>query len=54
MKKLFNKKGDLQWDYIAKIVIGLVVLVFVLLLIWKSKDKIMDLLDSFKDIMRFR
>lgn len=49
-----NKKGELTSETIVKMVITLLVLFFVLIIIWKSKDKIYSLIENFKDFLRFR
>ncbi len=49
-----NKKADITWDTVAKMLIALAVLVFILIIIWKSKDKIVSSFNAFKNFLRFR
>ncbi|MEW6063492.1 MAG: hypothetical protein AB1571_03950 [Nanoarchaeota archaeon] len=47
------KKGDITWDEIAKLIIALTVLIFLVIAVWLLKDKIVDLFDKFLAVLRF-
>ncbi|MBT3984803.1 hypothetical protein HOD38_02220 [archaeon] len=42
MKVLLNKKGDLAWEYIAGIIIAMLVLVLIIIFTTGLKDKVVD------------
>ena len=48
-----NKKGDISWEVMAKLLIGLVVLLVLIILSWLLKDQIYSIFDSFKNFLRF-
>jgi hypothetical protein len=48
-----NRKADFSWETLAKLMIALVLLVFILTALWLSKDKIFSLIDKLKNILRF-
>lgn len=47
------KKGDIEISFVVKLLIGLIVLLVVALIIWKEKDKALDLVTFFKNTLRF-
>lgn len=51
---LKNKKGDLVWREVVLWVIALAVLALVTIGIFLFKDKGINLLDSLKNLLRFR
>lgn len=42
-----NKKGELAWEYIAAIVIALIVLVIIIIFSTSLRDKIIDAITGF-------
>jgi hypothetical protein len=48
-----NKKGDLEFDTILKLIIGIIVLLVVIGLIFLFKDKSLVIIDKIKDLFRF-
>jgi len=50
---MWMKKGDVTWDEVAKLIIALAVLIFLVIAIWLLKDKIIDLFDKFMNVLRF-
>ena len=45
--RMFNKKGDLAWEYIAAIILAMVVLVLIIIFASGLKDKIVEAITSF-------
>ena len=48
-----NKKGDFEWETLAKLIIAIIVLVFILAIIYLAKDKIMEKIQAFGNMLRF-
>ena len=48
-----NKKGDLAWEQITRILIVIVILIVLLLIIKLFRDKSYDLFENFKNFIRF-
>ena len=48
------KKGALEWDQIAKLIIAVLLLAVLLALIIVFKDKIIELFDKLKNMVMFR
>lgn len=53
MKKIRNKHAEIEWDTIVKITMGFLVLLFLTIVVFLFKDKIIDLLGGLKQIFRF-
>lgn len=51
--KSFNKKADFAWESLAKLLIALIVLLFVLGLIWLVKDKIALQIEKLGNLFKF-
>ncbi len=51
--RLFNKKGDVEFDLIIKLVLALIVFIVIILLIFLLKDKSSIIMDKIKHILRF-
>lgn len=47
------KKGDIELDYLAKIVIAVAFLLLMVFLIWIFKDKLFEFGDKLKEIFKF-
>lgn len=52
--KKINKKGEFGWEEIGKAIIALVILVVLLLIAIKFKDKFFLQLGKLVDLLRFR
>ncbi|MBU0962488.1 MAG: hypothetical protein KKD48_01135 [Nanoarchaeota archaeon] len=48
-----NKKADFSFESLAKLLIAVVVLAFLLIIAWLARDKISSLIDQLKNILRF-
>lgn len=48
------KKGALEWDQLAKLIIAVLLLLVLLALIFVFKDKIVELFDKLKEVVMFR
>lgn len=48
-----NKKADFSFESLAKLLIAMVILVFLLIIAWLGKDKIVSLIEQLKNILRF-
>lgn len=44
---MFNHKGDIEWSYIAAIIIALVILILIVIFTTGLKDKIITAITSF-------
>lgn len=47
------KKGEIVWDKLGIWILLLVLLILVLLILFQQKDKIAELIDTIKDVLRF-
>ncbi len=47
------KKGDIELDYLAKIVIAIAFLLLMAFIVWILKDKIFEFGDKIKEIFKF-
>ena len=47
------KKGDIELDYLAKIIIAIAFLLLMAFLIWIFKDKLFEFSDKLKEIFKF-
>lgn len=48
------KKSEMTWETLAKLVIALIFLLFMTIVLFKYKDKMISFLQSLKDYLRFR
>ena len=48
-----NKKGDIEFDIVLKLLIALIVLLIIVGLIYLFKGKSVDLFSKIKDLLRF-
>ncbi len=48
-----TKKGDLTWEMIGRLLIGLVVLAVILVIIFSSKEQMATLAVKIKSLLRF-
>jgi len=48
-----NKKGDIEFDVVLKLLIALVVLLLIIGIVYLLKVKSVDILGKIKDILRF-
>lgn len=48
-----DKKGDLGWEEIAKIILVIVFLIILILIVTLYKDKSLDVIEKIKDLIRF-
>lgn len=48
-----NKRGDIEFDIILKLLLGLIILIIIIGLIFIFKGKSLTILDKVKEIMRF-
>lgn len=46
-------RGDIAWDTIGKLLIALAFLLLAVLIIYLFRDKMLDLLEQIKRVMRF-
>ncbi|HLC58234.1 MAG TPA: hypothetical protein VJI68_00065 [Candidatus Nanoarchaeia archaeon] len=51
--QLKNKKGDIEFDTIIKLIVAVICLLIAISLIYFFKDKSLAIIDSIKDILRF-
>ena len=51
---LMEKKGDLAWDTIGKLVIALAFLLLMLVILYLFKDKLIGITDQIKALFRVR
>lgn len=49
-----TKKSEMTWETLAKLVIALIFLLFMVIVLFKYKEKIILFLQSVKDYLRFR
>lgn len=47
------KRGSLMWDKLGKWILIIILLVVVLLIIFAQNEKVADLIESMKTILRF-
>ena len=52
-EKVIDKRGELGWEQIAKIIIVLVVLIILIVIGFLFKDRLYELADQLKDFLRF-
>ncbi|MDD5650570.1 MAG: hypothetical protein PHF86_09175 [Candidatus Nanoarchaeia archaeon] len=48
-----NKKGDFPMETVGKLLVALAVLLLLLAIMWLGKEKIMSLIESLTNILRF-
>ena len=48
-----DKKGDLGWEEIARIILVVVFLVILILITTLYKDKLLEVIEKIKDLIRF-
>ena len=48
-----DKKGDLGWEEIAKIILVLFFLIILILIITLYRDKALEVINNLKDFLRF-
>ncbi len=48
-----NKKGDFGWEEIAKFILVLVFLIILILIIFIYRDKALQVIENFKNFIRF-
>lgn len=53
MSTKMNKKADFMWESLAKLLIALMVLFFILAMLWLAKDKIALQIAKLGNILRF-
>ena len=53
MQQIINKKADIEFDTVLKLLIGLIVLLIIVGLIFLFKDKLIAILEKIKEILRF-
>lgn len=53
MQRTINKKADIEFDLVLKLLIGLIVLLIITGLIFLFKDKSIVIIEKIKDILRF-
>jgi hypothetical protein len=49
-----SKKADITWETIAKLLLALAFLVFMTMIVYLYKDKLLAMLNSLVSMMRFR
>ncbi len=47
------EKRGLVWDELGKFIIGIVILIILILIIYLFRDKLNQLIETFKNIVRF-
>lgn len=48
-----DKKGDVEIDELAKVLIAILVLVVIVMVIWLLRDKMLILFERFKNLLGF-
>jgi hypothetical protein len=48
-----NKKGDIEFDIILKLVLALIVLIIIIVLVMLFKGKSLSIVDKVKNVLRF-
>ncbi|GEM_PF-4957962 len=48
-----NKKADIEFDVILKLIIGVIILLVIIGLLFLFKGKSLGIIDKLKDILRF-
>ena len=46
-----NKKGDFEWSHLGKLIIAIIGLIVLIIIIILFKDRIIELLDTFKMLL---
>ena len=50
--KWMNKKGDMEFETVMKLLLALIILLIILGLIFLLKNKLINILDRIKEILR--
>lgn len=53
MQQIINKKADIEFDTVLKLLVGLIILLIIVGLIFMFKDKSLLILEKIKEILRF-